>query len=338
MAPMTRSRAINNIPNDLMVTYYQQRAGAGLIITEGTSPSPNGLGYARIPGIFNQEQVAGWRKVTNAVHAKGAKIFIQLMHTGRVSHEVNLPEGAKVVGPSNMTAAGDMWTDAEGMKPHTQPHALTTEEVKTTIQEYVNAAKLAIEAGFDGVELHAANGYLIEQFINGVVNNRTDEYGGSVENRSRFLLEIAEQTIAAIGKEKVGVRFSPFSGFNDIPAYDEVAETYNYLTQKLNDLDVAYLHFLDHSPNGLDLVPANLRATVRANFKGTLIWCGAYDLDRANQDLQDGKADLIAFGKPFISNPDLVERLQKNIELAQPDFNTLYTPDEKGYTDYPAAV
>lgn len=338
MAPMTRSRAINNIPNDLMVTYYQQRAGAGLIITEGTSPSPNGLGYARIPGIFNQEQVAGWRKVTDAVHAKGAKIFIQLMHTGRVSHHVNLPEGAKVIAPSDMTAAGDMWTDAEGMKPHTQPHALTTEEVKATIQEYVNAAKLAVDAGFDGVELHAANGYLIEQFINGVVNNRKDEYGGSVANRSKFLLEIAEQTIAAIGKEKVGVRFSPFSGFNDITAYNEVTETYDYLSKKLNDLGVAYLHFLDHSPNGLDLVPADLRATVRANFKGALIWCGAYDLERANQDLQDGKADLIAFGKPFISNPDLVERLQQNLALAQPDFNTLYTSDEKGYTDYPAAI
>src|SRR6476661_3927020 len=236
MAPMTRSRAINNIPNSLMATYYSQRAGAGLIVTEGTTPSPNGLGYTRIPGIFSVEQINGWKNVTDAVHTKGAKIFIQFMHTGRVAHQVNLPEGAQVVGASDITAAGEMWTDLKGMQPYTQPHALSTEEVKATINEFVQAAKNAVEAGFDGVELHAANGYLIEQFINGVVNNRTDKYGGSVENRSRFLLEVAEKTIAAIGKDKVGVRFSPYSSFNDIPAYNEVDETYIYLAKKLNEL------------------------------------------------------------------------------------------------------
>lgn len=337
MAPMTRSRAIGNIPNDLMAEYYAQRAGAGLIVTEGTSPSPNGLGYSRIPGIFSAEQIEGWKKTTKAVHENGGKIFIQFMHTGRVAHEINLAEDAKVVGPSKIAAAGEMWTDEQGMLPHTEPHALTTEEVKATIQEYVQAAKNAIEAGFDGVELHSANGYLIEQFLNAKLNDRTDEYGGSIENRSRFLVEIAEQTIAAIGKEKVGVRFSPFSGFNDIPAYDnqEVHDTYVYLAKKMNDLGLVYIHLLDHSPSGKDLVPQKLRQEIRAAYKGTIIWCGSYTKDNANVALESGEADLIAFGKPFLANPDLVERFKADTALNQPDFDTLYTPGEKGYTDYP---
>ena len=334
MAPMTRSRAPQNLPNSLMVEYYAQRASAGLIITEGTSPSPNGLGYARIPGIFSKEQVVGWKNITDAVHEKGGKIFIQFMHTGRIAHQSNLPEGAKVIGVSEIAAAGDMWTDEGGMLPHTTPHALSTSEVKATIEEYVDAAKNAIEAGFDGVELHAANGYLIEQFLNGAINNRTDEFGGSLENRSRFLLEIAEKTIAAIGKEKVGVRFSPYSNFNDIPAYNEVEETYPYLAKKLNDLGIAYIHLLDHSATGEDLVPKKLRAEIRNAFKGTIIWCGGFTKERAEADLETGNADLIAFGKPFISNPDLVERLRTGAALTATDFTTLYTPDEKGYIDY----
>jgi N-ethylmaleimide reductase len=336
MAPMTRSRAINNIPNDLMATYYAQRASAGLIITEGTSPSPNGLGYARIPGIYSAEQIEGWKKVTEAVHAKGGKIFIQFMHTGRISHETNLPEGATVVGSSNIAASGDMWTDAQGMLPHTTPQALTTEEVKTTIQEYVQAAKNAVEAGFDGVELHGANGYMIEQFINGAINNRTDEYGGSVENRSRFLLEIATQTVAAIGKEKVGVRISPFSTFNDIPAYEGVEETYKYIAQKLNDLDIAYLHYLDHSPTGLELVSQDLRNSFRATFKNTIIFCGALTKESASEIIENGQVDLAAFGKPYLSNPDLVERLEREAELAPVNFDLLYMPGAEGYTDYPS--
>lgn len=336
MAPMTRSRAIGNIPNDLMAEYYAQRAGAGLIVTEGTSPSPNGLGYSRIPGLFSAAQIEGWKKTTQAVHDKGGKIFVQLMHTGRVAHQINLAEDAKVVGPSKIVAAGEMWTDAQGMLPHTEPHALSTEEVKATIQEYVQAAKNAVEAGFDGVELHAANGYLIEQFLNGKINDRTDQYGGSTENRSRFLVEIAEETIAAIGKDKVGVRFSPFSGFNDIPAYDEVHETYVYLAKKMNELGLVYIHLLDHSPSGKDLVPQKLRKEIRDAYKGTIIWCGAYTKESANAALASGEADLIAFGKAFVANPDLVERLAADADLNQPDFNTLYTPDKKGYTDYPA--
>ncbi|MGB4398896.1 MAG: alkene reductase, partial [Daejeonella sp.] len=221
MAPLTRSRAtLDNIPTDLMATYYAQRSGAGLIITEGTSPSPNGLGYSNIPGIFNNQQVEGWKKITEGVHEKGGKIFIQFMHTGRVGHQLNLPDRAEILAPSAIAAAGQIYTVKEGMKDHPVPRAFTTQEIKSTINEFVEAAKNAVEAGFDGVELHGANGYLIEQFINPGTNSRTDEYGGNIENRSRFLLEIVEQTAKAIGKEKIGVRFSPYGIFNDMPAYD----------------------------------------------------------------------------------------------------------------------
>lgn len=336
MAPMTRSRAVvNNAPTDLVAEYYAQRAGAGLLITEGTSPSINGLGYARIPGIFNQAQVAGWRKVADAVHAKGGHIFMQLMHTGRVSATINLPEGGVVVAPSEVILPGDMWTDAQGMQPHAIPRAMSTEEVKATIAEYLQAAVNAVEAGLDGVELHAANGYLIEQFLNPYTNIRSDEYGGSIENRSRFLLEIADGTIKAIGADKVGVRLSPHGAFNDMPAYAEVNEHYIYLAKKLNDLGIVYLHVLDHSSQGAPAVPAELQAEIRSAFKNTLILCGGFDDTIAEATLAAGKADIIAFGRPFISNPDLIAKWKDGIELTPVDFSTLYTADEKGYTDYP---
>jgi N-ethylmaleimide reductase len=210
IAPMTRNRATNNIPNDLMAQYYAQRASAGLIITEGTSPSPNGLGYPRIPGIFSAAQVAGWKRVTDAVHARGAKIFIQFMHCGRIAHPLNLPSGAHMLAPSAVAAAGDIYTDAEGMKQNAMPQAMTEADIKTTIQEFAQAAKNAVAAGFDGVELHGANGYLLEQFIRPNSNQRTDRYGGSIENRARFVLEVADAVIEAIGKDKVGIRLSPF--------------------------------------------------------------------------------------------------------------------------------
>ena len=210
MCPLTRSRAIGNVPNDLMARVLRQRASAGLIITEGTSPSPNGLGYARIPGIYSDAQVAGWKKVTDAVHARGGKIFVQLMHTGRIGHPLNLPAGAKVLAPSAVAAAGQMFTDAEGMKPHPVPAAMTEAELKSTIAEYAKAATNAVAAGFDGIELHAANGYLLEQFIRPNSNQRTDAYGGAIENRARFVLEVVEASIAAIGKDKVGIRLSPY--------------------------------------------------------------------------------------------------------------------------------
>jgi N-ethylmaleimide reductase len=336
MAPLTRSRATGNVPNDLMAEYYAQRAGVGLIITEGTSPSPNGLGYGRIPGIFSNEQVAGWKKVTDAVHAKGAKIFVQLMHTGRIAHQLNLPQGARVVAPSAVAAAGQMYTDAEGMKDHTTPEAMTEADLMATAAEYVQASINAVKAGFDGVELHAANGYLLEQFIRPNSNVRTDQYGGSIENRARFVLEVAEAVIAAIGKDKVGIRLSPFGAFNDMALYPEMEADYAYLAGKLNALGLVYLHVVDHSSMGAPAVPDSIKATFRKVFKQTLILSGGYDVKRAEADLEAGRADLIAFGKPVLANPDLVERFKSGAPLNAPDMATFYTPGPKGYTDYPA--
>ncbi len=335
MSPLTRSRATGNIPNDLMVEYYRQRASAGLIITEGTSPSPNGLGYPRIPGIFSDEQVVGWKKVTDAVHAGGARIFVQLMHTGRIGHQLNLPAGARVVAPSAVAAAGQMFTDAEGMKAHPVPVEMTAADLATTKAEFVTAATNAVKAGFDGIELHAANGYLLEQFIRPNSNTRTDQYGGSIENRARFVLEVAEATIAAIGKDKVGIRLSPFGVFNDMPQYPEIEADYAYLAEKLNAAGLAYVHLVDHSAQGAPVVPDSIKATFRNTFKRTLILSGGYDAARAEKDLADGKGDLVAFGKAFLSNPDLVARWKKGAPLNAFDASTFYTPGPKGYTDYP---
>ncbi len=335
MSPMTRSRAISNIPNDLIATYYGQRAGAGLIITEGTSPSPNGLGYSRIPGIFSKEQVEGWKKVTSAVHSKGSKIFVQLMHTGRISHQLNLQNGAIVLAPSAVKPAGQMWTDSNGMQDFPTPKEMSAAELFRTKEEYVTASKNAIEAGFDGVELHGANGYLLEQFLSPISNVRTDSYGGSVENRCRFVIEVAEAVIQSIGKEKVGIRLSPYGVASDMPHYPEIDETYTYLAKKLNDLGLLYIHLVDHSAMGAPQVPASIKKSIRNIFKGNLILAGGYDLNRAEQDVENNSGDLIAFGRPFINNPDLVYRLQNNKPLnSELDMTKFYTPDEKGYTDY----
>jgi N-ethylmaleimide reductase len=336
MSPLTRCRAIGNIPNDLMAQYYGQRASAGLIVSEGTSPSPNGIGYARIPGIYSAEQMAGWQRVTAAVHAKGAKMFMQLMHCGRIAHPLNLPAGARILAPSAVAAAGEMWTDAEGMQPNAVPAAMSEAEIQSTIAEYAQAAKNAIAAGFDGIELHAANGYLLEQFIRPTSNQRSDRYGGSIENRGRFVLEVADAAIKAIGKDKVGIRLSPFGVFNDMPAYAELAEDYTYLAEQLNASGLVYVHLVDHAPMGAPAVPASIKATFRALFKGALILSGGYDAARAESDLAAGKCDLVAFGRPFLANPDLVARLQAGAALNAPDANTFYTPGPQGYTDYPA--
>ncbi|MBI1227090.1 MAG: alkene reductase [Bacteroidetes bacterium] len=334
MAPMTRCRALGNVPNDLIATYYAQRATAGLIVTEGTSPSPNGLGYARIPGIYNDAQIEGWKKTTKAVHEKGGKIFLQIMHTGRVSHSANMPAGSKIVAPSAISADGNMWTDSQGMQKTEMPEAMTTAEVKSTIQEYVQAAKNAIAAGFDGVEIHSANGYLPNQFLNPGSNVRTDEYGGSTENRCRFVLEIAQQTADAIGSEKTGIRFSPYNPFNAMQQFDETFETYDYLSKELNKMGIAYIHLLDASARvieeGLELI-----AKIRENFDGIYILNAGYDKERATHALSTEEADMIAFGTKFISNPDLPYRFKNDLELAAPDQNTFYTADAVGYTDYP---
>ncbi len=337
MAPMTRSRAIGNIPADISVNYYAQRANAGLIITEGTSPSPNGLGYARIPGMFSDDQVSAWRKVTDAVHQQGGLIFVQLMHTGRISHEHNLPANAEVLAPSAVKPKGKMFTDVEGLLEFPVPRAMSAEELAQTQQEFVHAAKCAIEAGFDGVELHGANGYLLEQFLSPFSNQRTDDYGGSIENRCRFVLEVAEKVSMAIGKERLGIRLSPYGVASDMPHYPEIEKEYTYLAEKLNELQIAYIHVVDHSSMGAPEVPVSIKRMFREKFKNTLILSGGYTKERAEQDLEAGHADLVAFAKPFINNPDLVERFRNNWPLSDNlDTSTFYTPGEKGYTDYPA--
>ena len=336
MSPMTRNRAPGNVPNELMAEYYTQRASAGLIITEGTSPSPNGLGYPRIPGMFSSAQVAGWSSVTRAVHAKGGKIFVQLMHTGRIGHALNLPADARILAPSAVAAAGEMYTDAEGMKSQPMPQAMTDADLCATLQEFVQAAKNAVAAGFDGIELHAANGYLLEQFLRPNSNLRTDRYGGSIENRARFVLEVAAASAEAIGQDKVGIRLSPFGVFNDMPLYDAMETDYAYVTEQLNKIGLLYVHIVDHSSQGAPTVPDSMKKIMRSIFKRTLILSGGYDRARAESDLASGKGDLIAVGRGFLANPDLLKRWQTHAPLNEPDYITLYTPGAQGYTDYPA--
>jgi N-ethylmaleimide reductase len=339
MAPMTRSRAIGNVPNKLMAKYYEQRAGAGLIITEGTSPSPNGLGYSRIPGIYSDAQVEGWKKITRSVHSKGGKIFVQLMHTGRISRRENMPEDAKIIAPSAVRPSGQMWTDTKGMQDYQIPTEMLLEEIKHTKKEYISAAVNSVEAGFDGLELHGANGYLIEQFLSPASNIRKDKYGGSIENRCRFLLEIIEDAIKAIGSDKVGLRLSPYGVASDMPYYTEIDNTYKYLAEKLNDVGLLYIHLVDHSSMGAPEVPLEIKKAIRNKFERTLIFSGGYTMELAEKELESGLANLIAFGKPFINNPDLVKRFTNNWLLSKElDMNTFYSPGEKGYTDYPRHV
>jgi N-ethylmaleimide reductase len=334
MSPLTRSRATGGIPNELMAKYYRQRAEAGLIITEGTSPSPNGLGYARIPGIFSEAQISGWKHITDNVHQANGKIFVQLMHTGRVSHADNLPIGAKILAPSSLAAPGEMWTDNKGMQAFPVPAEMTSEEIDLAIAEYANAAKNAMLAGFDGVELHAANGYLIDQFLNAATNQRTDQWGGSITNRIRFALAVAEATTAAIGASKIGMRISPYGVFNGMAPDIEMDSLYESLITGLNVLGLAYIHIVDHSSMGAPEVSPVLKAKLRTTFKGMYIMSGGYNLQRANQDLDAQRGDLVAFGRPFISNPNLVQKLQLGQTLAEPNPDTFYTPGEVGYTDY----
>jgi N-ethylmaleimide reductase len=336
MSPMTRSRSIGNIPNELMAEYYKQRSGAGLIITEGTSPSANGLGYARIPGIYSRLQVEGWKIVTSAVHDEGGKIFVQLMHTGRISHPLNMPQGAQILAPSAVRAAGQMWTDAEKMQAFPEPKEMTIDDILNTKAEYVTAAKNAMESGFDGVELHGANGYLLEQFISPISNTREDSYGGSIVNRCRFVIDVVSSIADAIGADKTGIRLSPYGVASDMKHYPEIDTTYKYLSEQFNLIKIAYIHIVDHSSMGAPAVPLALKKLIRNIFKNSIILSGGYDLERAEADIKSGLGDLVAFGRPFINNPDLVERLKKNWNLSKNlKMDLFYTADEKGYTDYP---
>ncbi len=334
MAPMTRCRAIDNVPTPIMADYYSQRASSGLIVTEGTAPSPNALGYPRIPGLFSAEQVEGWRRVTDAVHNAGGRIFAQLMHTGRIGHPANMPEDAEIVAPSAIAAAGEMFTDTHGMQPHPEPRAMTEEDIRQTIGEFVSASRNAIEAGFDGVELHAANGYLLEQFINPNVNTRDDPYGGSIEKRARFVVEVAKAVADDIGADRVGIRFSPHSTFNDHAAYEEVAEQYGWLAQQVEALNLVYVHLV----LGQEGLPDETLNAIRGGYSGTLMVNSGFDKNGAETVLGRGGADLVSFGVPFIANPDLVERMRDDVDLANPQPDLFYAPGPEGYVDYPAAV
>lgn len=334
MAPLTRCRSVqDNIPNELMAAYYAQRASAGLIISEATQISPLGIGYPCTPGIHNDAQVEGWKKVTKAVHDKGGKIFLQLWHVGRISHSSFHP-GELPVAPSAIKPAGEVYT-FEGMKEYETPKALSVEEIQAIVKEYVKGAKNAIEAGFDGVEIHGANGYLLDQFLRDGTNKRDDEYGGNIENRSRFLFAVIKAVTAEIGAERTGLRLSPSGTFNDMTDSDP-QKHFAYVCEKLNAFDLAYLHIVDalegdirHGANVVEL------SVLRDAYKGVLITCGGYDKDRGNVVVKDNLADAVAFGVLFIANPDLPERFQAGAALNEADVNTFYTQDEKGYTDYP---
>ena len=339
MAPMTRSRAIGNIPNELMAKYYQQRASAGLIITEGTSPSPNGIGYPRIPGAYSDEQIDGWKEVADAVHAKDGKIFVQLMHTGRITAKANMPTGSITLAPSGIQAAGEMFTET-GAVAHEIPKAMTLEEISMTQEEYVLAAKRLInEAGIDGIELHAANGYLMNQFMNPKSNQREDQYGGSIENRTKFVLETAKKVADEIGPDKVGIRVSPYGAYNDmLPDYESLEDTFIYLSKELAKLNISYIHIVDQRVAfGAPDFTLNIKQIIKDNFKGVVISGGDISSEEKATAVLAGGLDLVYIGRPYISNPNLVEKLQNKIELIAPDMNTFYTIGAKGYTDYPFA-
>ncbi|MDD7911670.1 alkene reductase [Pseudovibrio exalbescens] len=340
MPPMTRSRASQpgDVANDLMAQYYAQRASAGLIVSEGTQISEMGKGYAWTPGIYTPEQIAGWRTVTDAVHAKGGTMFAQLWHVGRVTHPDNIG-GRQPISSSAIQAEGvkvfvDNGTDAPGFVLSAKPREMTVDEIKEVVGEYRQAALNAIEAGFDGIELHAANGYLINQFIDSESNARTDEYGGSLENRLRFLDEVVSAMIDAIGADRVGVRLAPLTTLNGTVDANPI-ETYTAAAKLLNARGIVYLHIAEVDWDDAPDTPIEFKRALREAFKGVLIYAGRYTPQSAEQALQDGLADMIAFGRPFVANPDLPERIKNNQSLATHDPNTLFGGGAKGLIDYP---
>lgn len=334
MAPLTRNRAAaGNVPGPLAPLYYAQRAGVGLIISEATQISPLGQGYIATPGIHSAEQVVGWRRVTNAVHAAGGRMFAQLWHVGRISHSSLLPDGQPPVAPSAIRAASKTFT-AQGFADVSEPRALTLEEIAQVIADYRRAAANAIDAGFDGVEVHAANGYLIDQFLRDSSNRRHDAYGGSIENRTRFLFEVVQAVAAEIGAERVGVRFSPVSEFNDVRDSQPQA-LFERAVERMDALHIAYVHIIEGQTGGDRNTPFDY-AALRRRFGGVWMLNNGYDGNGAAQAVGAGRADLIAMGRPLIANPDYVERLRRNAPLNALDATTLYGGDAHGYTDYPA--
>lgn len=335
MAPLTRNRAgAGLIPSELAATYYAQRATAGLLITEATQVSAQAQGYQDTPGLYTQAQIDGWRKVTDAVHAKGGRIFVQLWHVGRISHVDLQPGGAAPVAPSAIRAGTKTFVN-NGFADVSEPRALELHEIPGIIDDFRKAAANAIAAGFDGVEIHGANGYLLEQFLKDGANQRTDEYGGTVENRARLLLEVTAAVKDEIGSERTGVRISPVSPANAISCSDPQPQ-YDYLVEQLDALGIVYLHVVEGATGGpRDISPFDYDS-LRRRFKNTWIGNNGYDLALASAQLARGKADLFAFGRPFISNPDLVERLKTGAPLALLNPETLYGGGAQGYTDYPS--
>ncbi len=330
MAPMTRSRAGDgDVPTDLNVEYYRQRATAGLIVSEGTQPSANGKGYCRTPGIHTAAQIAGWRKVTDAVHADGGKIVLQIMHCGRIGVSQNKDPGAETIAPSAVRAAGQMFTDTAGMVDFDMPRALETDEVPGVIAEFGEATAKALEAGFDGVELHGASGYLPMQFLSTGANKRTDRYGGSAENRVRAVVEMLESMAKAAGPGRVGIRICPGVPFNDNQD-DDPTETYTTLLKAIDPMGLAYLHLILFKSPQVDGL-----AVAKANFAGNLILNDSIPLERGNRMVDTGEAAAVSFARHFLANPDLVRRFRDGVELQHFDRKTLYTPGPAGYTDYP---
>lgn len=341
MAPMTRSRATGNTADELTATYYQQRASAGLIITEGAQISVQGQGYLFTPGIYSEEQVNGWARTTSAVHAAGGKIYIQLWHVGRISHpslqiDGQSPVSSVAVKAENATCYAWNESGQPGPVPVTTPQALSVSGIQEIIADYVQAAKNAIRAGFDGVEIHAANGYLLEQFINGGLNTRDDEYGGAnPAHRLRFVLEVTDAVSRAIGAGKTGIRLAPFGRLFDMHAFDGEEQTWLLLAEKLSTRALSYVHLSDQKTLGEQAIPAGFIEKFRAAYNGPLIIAGGFDKQCAEAYLRQGLADLIGFGRPYIANPDLAERLANGWPLNEVNRATMYGGDEKGYTDYP---
>ena len=328
MAPMTRSRAGDDgVPSELAITYYSQRASAGLIITECAYVSPMGKGYVRTPGIGTDAQVAAWKKITGAVHAQGGRIFMQLWHTGRISHPALLPGGAVPVAPSAIKPAGQSWTPS-GLQDFVTPRALSVDEIAGIVADFRIATRRALEAGFDGVELHAASGYLPEQFLTSGTNQRQDQYGGFVANRARFVLEVLAAMVAEAGGDRVGVKIAPEMHFNDIVDANP-QETYTYLVEQLRGLNLAYLHV------ALFGAKFDYHARLRPRFNGAYLIGGGLDQKSAEAAVADGRADATVFGSAFLANPDLPERFRRGAPLNTPDPSTFYSPGAQGYTDYP---
>ncbi|MFZ9642310.1 MAG: alkene reductase [Candidatus Methylopumilus sp.] len=333
MAPLTRNRSnMEGVPQDINVTYYQQRASAGLIITEATPISAMGHGYPLLPGIYTDAQVAGWKKVTDAVHAKGGKIVIQLWHVGRISHP-SLLNGATPVAPSAIKPAGKAFT-FDGLVDYVEPRALDASELPGIVADYVHATQCALKAGFDGVEIHSANGYLLDQFLRDGSNQRTDNYGGSIENRARLLMEVTKAVVAVAGSDKVGVRLSPVNPFNDMKDSNPQA-LFNYVTEQLNQFNLAYLHVVEGGIHGGGIADPFDFAAMRKLCKSPYMANLSYDKARGNAAIASGHADAVAYGVPFIANPDLVERFRQDAPLNAADSSSFYGGTEKGYTDYP---